>query len=139
MATVTRPELSKKNRYWIDKHRYYELKHFCLQYPLWRKLYAATDGYRRGGGDYRAKSGDGRNGDPTGEFAVARALYAERMNMVERAAEEAAHEFSGHILLAVTEGLSYEQIKARFEIPCCRDVYYAIYRRFFWILSRARK
>lgn len=23
-------------------------------------------------------------------------------------------------------------------IPCCRDVYYAAYRRFFWLLSKRR-
>ena len=44
MGTVIRPEITKKNKYWIEKHRYYELKHFCLQYPIWRKAYAALDG-----------------------------------------------------------------------------------------------
>lgn len=39
MSTLIRPELSETNRYWIEKHRYYELKHFCLQYPLWRHAY----------------------------------------------------------------------------------------------------
>ena len=43
MATVLRPELSSKNKYYIDKHRYYELKHFCLQYPEWKKSYSAFD------------------------------------------------------------------------------------------------
>lgn len=33
MANDIRPEVSQKNPYWIGKHRYYELKHFCLQYP----------------------------------------------------------------------------------------------------------
>ena len=37
MATVLRSELSPKNKYYIDKHRYYELKHFCLQYPEWKQ------------------------------------------------------------------------------------------------------
>ena len=32
MGTTLRAELSEKNPYWIEKHRYYELKHFCLQY-----------------------------------------------------------------------------------------------------------
>ena len=41
MATEIRPELSEKNPYWIGKHRYYELKHFCLQYPIWKKAYNA--------------------------------------------------------------------------------------------------
>ena len=44
MGTTIRPELSEKNPYWIEKHRYYELKHFCLQYPIWRKTYSALDG-----------------------------------------------------------------------------------------------
>ena len=39
MSTTIRPEISEKNKYYIDKHRYYELKHFCLQYPLWEKQY----------------------------------------------------------------------------------------------------
>lgn len=44
MATTIRPELSEKNPYWIEKHRYYELKHFCLQYPIWRKAYSSLSG-----------------------------------------------------------------------------------------------
>ena len=37
MSTVIRPELSKNNEYWIPRQRFYELKHFCLQYPSWKK------------------------------------------------------------------------------------------------------
>lgn len=44
MGTTIRPELSEKNPYWIERHRCYELKHFCLQYPIWKKAYAALDG-----------------------------------------------------------------------------------------------
>ena len=39
-----RPELSKKNQYWIDRHRYYELKHFCLQYKNWKVYIQEIDG-----------------------------------------------------------------------------------------------
>lgn len=45
MSTLIRPELSETNRYWIEKHRYYELKHFCLQYPLWRHAYNSLIDY----------------------------------------------------------------------------------------------
>lgn len=41
MGTNIRPELSNKSPYWIERHRYYELKHFCLQYPIWKRAYAA--------------------------------------------------------------------------------------------------
>lgn len=37
MGTTIRAQISEKNKYYIDKHRHYELKHFCLQYPNWKK------------------------------------------------------------------------------------------------------
>jgi len=45
MGTAVRPEVSDKSEYWVERHRYYELKHFCLQYPIWKKAYEALDGY----------------------------------------------------------------------------------------------
>ena len=39
MSTDIRPEVSVKNKYWISRHRYYELKHFCLQYGEWKQAY----------------------------------------------------------------------------------------------------
>lgn len=37
MGNIIRAEVSESNPYWIEKHRYYELKHFCLQYPTWKR------------------------------------------------------------------------------------------------------
>ena len=36
-----RAEVSEKNLFWIEKHRYLELRQFCLQYPTWQKAKAA--------------------------------------------------------------------------------------------------
>lgn len=44
MAHDIRPEVSQKNPFWIGKHRYYELKHFCLQYPIWKRARSSLDG-----------------------------------------------------------------------------------------------
>ena len=88
MGTDIRPEITTKSDYQISKHRYYELKHFCLQYIEWKAEYT---------------------------------------------------ELNTYVLKAVTEGLSYDILKARFNIPCCRNVYYDIYRRFFWLLDKSRK
>ncbi|MBQ8707835.1 MAG: hypothetical protein IJ523_07100 [Succinivibrionaceae bacterium] len=57
------------------------------------------------------------------------------MAMVERTAEEAAGDMSAMMLKAVTEGLSYNVISP----PCCKEVWYTAYRRFFWLLDKARK
>lgn len=40
-----RAQLSVKNPCHIPKHRYYELKHFCLQYPDWKKALVLLDGW----------------------------------------------------------------------------------------------
>lgn len=47
MGTNIRSNLSRKNRYWISRHRYYELKHFCLQYSEWLTEYRSIDGYQK--------------------------------------------------------------------------------------------
>ena len=112
MGTSIRPEIWKKNEYWISRHRYYELKHFCLQYPEWKREYAAQNG-----------------------GAEQREQLKKWMDMVETAAGEAADDLGEMMLRAVTEGLSYVSLSP----PCCKEVWYAAYRRFFWILNGMRK
>jgi hypothetical protein len=139
MGTTIRPELSEKNKYWIDRHRYYELKHFCLQYPLWKKEYAALNSLSRQPIDIAIFPKSNTYGDPTVKCAEAREFYFERMKMVEQAAIAANPELSSYILKAVTEGLSYDRLRVRLGIPCCKDMYYELYRRFFWLLNKERK
>lgn len=139
MGTEVRPEISDKSKYWIEKHRYYELKHFCLQYLIWKKAHDALDGLSKRPADLEVFVKSGQVvGDPTARCGVARAYYAERMKMVEQAALGADAELYPYILRAVTEGLSYTALKMQADLPCCKDVYYDRYRRFFWLLSKAR-
>lgn len=139
MGTTIRPELSSKNRYWIDRHRYYELKHFCLQYPSWKAAYAAALklSYKP---LYFDTIDSGRHvGNPTERQAELRVFYSNRIEMVEHVAKDTDQVLAKYILAAVTEGLSYDVLKARLDIPCCKDMYYDRYRRFFWLLSKARQ
>lgn len=43
MSSIMRSELSEKNPYYLPKHRFLELKHFCMQYPEWKKMYNLCD------------------------------------------------------------------------------------------------
>ena len=138
MGTTIRPELSEKNKYWIEKHRYYELKHFCLQYPIWKKSYQSLTGLSSRPIDLAMFANTGSHSDPTARCVEARALYLERMHVVEQAAIAADADLYSYILKAVTEGYSYDHLKSRLHIPCCRDTYYDLYRRFFWLLNKAR-
>lgn len=135
MSTVIRPELSSSNKYWLPKHRYYELKHFCLQYPEWKQSYLDLDGMPSTSPSITEHISGGENVSPTAIYAEARIYYRDRMEMVEKAAKEAANDLSGLMLRAVTQGVSYEHIMP----PCCKEVWYAAYRRFFWLLDKARK
>ena len=138
MATVIRAEISEKNKYWIDKHRHYELKHFCLQYPEWKKAYAAFDDSSISVSKINPMPSSNIPGDPTAKRAVMKAYYSERIKLIEKIAMEADKYLYDYILKAVTEELSFTYLKTKLGIPCGKDMYYDRYRKFFWLLSQAR-
>ena len=138
MATLIRAELSRKNRYWISKHRHYELKHFCLQYPEWKKACAIKSG----------KSACLTTS--TTSLKNHKLLYSpisnnspllnctELVELIEQTAIEADQYLYEYIIKGVTEGRSFTYLKAVMGIPCGKDMYYDRYRKFFWLLSNAR-
>ncbi len=138
MATIIRAEVSQKNKYWIDKHRHYELKHYCLQYPLWKKAYQSFSDVDTPLSMIEEVRTSNLPGDPTAKRALMRAYYSDKMRLIEETAKEADWYLYEYILKAVTEGLSYTHLKTRLNIPCGKDMYYDRYRKFFWLLSKAR-
>lgn len=136
MATIIRPDISRKNKYWINKHRHYELKHFCLQYPEWKRECRGTINIRSSVISMTpSRSGPS---DPTASHVIRKTRYLERIELIERIAREADEEIHSYILKGVTEGLSYTYMKSQLKIPCGKDMYYDRYRRFFWLLSKER-
>lgn len=138
MATVIRPEISEKNKYYIDKHRYYELKHFCLQYPIWKKACLDIDGFGSSSSVMDGTFSKSIPVDVTSKYAMLKSFYTKRIELIEQAAMEADEGLYEYILKAVTEGFSYPYLKTKMNIPCGKDMYYDRYRRFFWLLSEAR-
>lgn len=110
MGTNITPELSKKNKYYIPKHRYYELKHFCLQYDSWKKSLGEISWINSGfGRDYIG--GDISN--PTVQIAEKRAVLMYKIQAVESTAKSTDPVLGAYILKAVTEGCSYEKLNAQ--------------------------
>ena len=138
MATVIRAQISEKNKYYIDKHRYYELKHFCLQYSEWKKSYASCCEAIIFASKYDRLPASNMPSDLTAKYATLRAQYADKIKLIEATAKAADDFLYPYILKAVTEGLSYTYLKSRLDIPCGRDMYYDRYRKFFWLLSESR-
>ena len=139
MGTTIRAELSNKNPYWIERHRYYELKHFCLQYPIWKKEYAAISEIKSHQSDVIVSSEAQFTSDTTSKCAIEKAYYSKRIDMLERTAKLTDPVLGMYILTGVTEGRSYDNLKAIFNIPCCKDAYYDLYRKFFWLLDKERE
>lgn len=140
MGTKLRAEISEKNKYWISKHRYYELKHFCLQYPMWKKVYAALDDATIYSPEFLERiSSTNIPGDPTAKWGMARAYYSERIKLIEKTAFDADKDLYIYVLKAVTEELSYNYLKSKLDMPCGKDMYYDRYRKFFWLLSKERQ
>lgn len=84
MATVIRPEISIKNKYWISKHRHYELKHFCLQYNGWKKAYSYLSNSDISISTIDRLPSGNIPGDPTTKRALLRAYYSERIDLIEK-------------------------------------------------------
>lgn len=138
MPTNVRPEVSEKNPYYIHRERYYELKHFCRQYPVWKRAYMSLDGLSNRPDDLKLFVKTGQTSDPTARCAEARASYARKMEMVERCAHDADPQLYEYIMRYATNGDGYSVLKMRDHIPCCKDIFYDAARKFFWLLSKVR-
>lgn len=138
MATVIRAEISEKNPYWIEKHRYYELKHFCLQYYTWKRAYASLSGSLSTCSVVDISRANTDVPNPTANRAMAKIFYSNRINMLEQVAKSTDEILGEYVMTGIVNGWSYDILKARLDVPCCKDTYYELYRRFFWLLDKER-
>lgn len=130
-----RPISQKK--YEISKHRFYELYHLCLQYQEWKdelKYNLTTQGSSPADG---MPKGNKVRFDQMEKMAIKRAELEHKCRMIEEAAEEADPVLKDYILKAVTnEGISYNYLEQKMNIPCGKTMFYDRRRKFFWILSK---
>lgn len=139
MSTKIRPEISKQKPYYISKHRFYELKHFCLQYKEWKKELNDISFHSSNSFDGRVHTSNNSIKDPVFDEVVRRELLLDRIHMVQKAAKSCSKDLGIYVLKGVTEEISYERLVLQNGIPCCKETYYEAFRRFFFILSKLRK
>lgn len=123
--------------YGISKHRYQELKAFCLQYEEKKnKIQYGLSSVQNDG----APAGGGV-GRPTERQAIDNEQYKRDCLMIEEAAVRANPGIWKYILKSVTLGLPYEFIEYDEEqgkIPMCRSDFYGTRRKFFAILNELK-
>lgn len=139
MSTELKPELSKKNPYYISRYRFYELRNFCLQYADWKATIRSLDGYKCDAKFIVVEKDQPMLGDSIVERAViTREELENRIRLVEKVAEITEPSLAKWLLKGVTVRSSYDYLKTRHNIPCSRDTYYKLYRKFFCVLDKLR-
>lgn len=137
MGTDIRPELSEKNKYYISKHRYYELKHFVMQYPEWVKFIQENEGSSFVRSSIKGdKTQLNSVSDPTFEAAQRCLIFSRYIDVVNRAATHTGR-LGKLIMNNVIEGVGFKDWSETAS-KASRDEYYILYRKFFWILDKIR-
>lgn len=135
MSTTIKPELSKRNKWWIPKDRYYELLYFVRQYSFYKRqideIIWATSHQDVYDPNYIS--------DPTFEKASKIEMYQNYVNLIETAAREADSDIWEYIVKGVAYNRNYTYLNTILGMPACRDTYYDRYRKFFYILNLSRK
>lgn len=137
MGTRYRAKISKKNKYWISKHRYYEIVHFCLQYKEWKDEYTALSNQGIRAVEYDGMPHGTEVGQPTESMAVRLAQLRDKIDVVEKTVMDTEPELAIYLLNAVTnEGVTYNYLRQIMGIPCGKNVYYEARRKFYWLMSQ---
>lgn len=130
--TKIRPTV-KRSQWQLSKHAFYTAYHYALQYGEWVDelksktfLYATKyDGMPRGSGV----------GDPTERNARTVAELRDKIETIEETARETDEELARWILKAVTcEAVSYNYLRSVMGIPCGKNQYYNLRRKFYYLL-----
>lgn len=129
-----RSELSQRNKYWIPKNRYLELKNFCLQYPEWKVALSSIDPLKT----HFIKIPSGNISDITNDIVLIRLKLKDKISLIEECVELADSSITPWLLKGITENYSYDYLKYQLDLPAGRDYYYERYRKFFWILDQKR-
>ena len=137
MSTTIRTEISKNSPYYISKHRYLELKHFCLQYKEWENKWRNIPVISE---NEIGKIPGGKNPKkPTEDLAIKKMTLERNMRMVWAVCKEADDSIADYIFKSVTEGVSFVWLSTHTDIPCGKDLFYDRYRKFFWMLDAVRR
>lgn len=129
-------ELSKKNNYYISKHRYLELQHHCLQYSEWKL--AANDILGLSPVQVTEKYGVTNDiSDPVAFKVAKRDYYLNKIQLINRVCHETNPEIEYYLLASVAHGYTYENLCAKYEVlPVGRSTWFKYYRKFFWLLDK---
>ena len=129
--------LSQKNEYYLPKHSYLTCVHYALQYRDWK---AELDANRDTRGAIRYDKDRVQitpDYDSTSETAIRMVEISKKVALIEKCIRDACMDnaVDQFIKLSVCYGFTFYQLRDQ-GMPCGRNLYYNIRRRFYYVLSK---
>lgn len=125
----------KTSKYYVPEQVYLTVVHFCRQYPLWKAELEINPNTQKAIDYSRDVVQTSNQFDQTSEIAMDRKMIEDKKELVEKTAHEVAGVLAEWLLLGVGHGLTYYQLVDK-GIPCGKDMYYDIRRKFYFVLSK---
>ncbi len=129
-------DLKLSKEYSISRHRYRELKEFCLQYEEKKaelqQIYTSTSVTPE-----IAVMG-GIPGKPTEQKAMRAAKLKEEIELIDNCIEEACEGAVGLIKTLRKSVLDDYKFYELGDVPCGRNLFYKYRRKFFFILDKEK-
>ena len=126
-----RSRFSKKNKYYISRHVFLTVYHYCLNYNDWVQAYNDAAGLHSKSQDTVSPG----TGDPTASQAMKLADLFQRIETIRQTAFSAEPDLNPWLLQYVTnEGMTFDKLKAK-GMPCERDMFYDRRRKFYWMMA----
>ena len=131
-----RSDFSPKSKYYLPKHRFLELYHYCLQYKDWKAALRSLDGMRGMNYDFVQSRGSGYN-DPVFYLALKRLDLEKKIQGVEETALDTDEDIARFILSGVTdENATFDNLSLLHDLPYSRNTYYDRRRKFYSLLDQ---
>lgn len=129
-------DLSLSEEYDISRHRYRELKEFCLQYD--EKKLKLKQLYTSSTVPPEVAVMGGVPGNPTQRKAMYAIQWKNDIELIDNALNEACGADVGIVPILkknITEGIGYESLGY---VPCSSKTFYRYRRKFFFLLDKEK-
>ncbi len=123
----------KLDKYGISKHKYRELKNFCLQYR--EKIAERNSYYGISAVQITGMPKGASKDDATFNKVMRASKLSDDIELLEQTARAADAALFQYIISNVADNIPYEQMN---NPPCGRRQFYEARRKFFYLLSQKR-
>jgi len=126
---------AKSSKYYIPKETFLTVVHYCRQYPTWQEELKKEPVVITGIDYQRDRVQVSPSSDQVERIAVKRVAIYEKCKNVEDTADFVAGDLARWLIKGVCYGYPYKYLQAK-GIPCGKDLYYQIRRRFYYEMSK---